>query len=117
MLLPYLAREIEEESAVDATSTHAAPGLLWSDPIRSGEERTRFLFRLCNTASVYQELSQSKFISASEEDLNNLLNIGGEGATACRKAPVFDNYSDSNDDPKTFLGCHLGLTITSMPQG
>jgi hypothetical protein len=33
MLLPGLAREIEEESAVDATSTHASPGLLGSESI------------------------------------------------------------------------------------
>jgi hypothetical protein len=33
MLLPDLAREIEEESAVDATSSHAAPGLLRSESI------------------------------------------------------------------------------------
>jgi hypothetical protein len=39
-LLPDLAREIEEGFAIDATSTCAAPGLLGSDSIRSGEERT-----------------------------------------------------------------------------
>jgi hypothetical protein len=51
-LLPDLAREIEEESAVDATLTHAAPGLLRSDSFRSEEERTRLLFGLRNAASV-----------------------------------------------------------------
>jgi hypothetical protein len=57
MLLPDLARDIEEESTVDATLTHAAPGLLGSKSIQSGEEHTRLLFGLCNAASVYQELT------------------------------------------------------------
>jgi hypothetical protein len=109
--------EIEEESSIDASSTHAAPGLLGSESIRSGEECTRLLFGLRNTASVYQELTQSEFLSALKEDLDNLLKIGDEGATACREAPVFDKHSDSDDDSETFPGCHLGLTITSMPQG
>jgi hypothetical protein len=38
-------------------------------------------------------------------------------ATACRGVPVFDNYSDSDNDPDSFSGSHLGLTITTMPQG
>jgi hypothetical protein len=40
MLLPDLAKEIEEESVFDAISTHATPGLLESDSIRSGERHT-----------------------------------------------------------------------------
>jgi hypothetical protein len=51
-----------------------------------------------------------------EEDLDNLLKLGYAGATICREAPVFDKYQDSDDDSETFPGCHLGLTITSMPQ-
>jgi hypothetical protein len=35
MLLPDLARKIEKESVFNVTSTHAAPGLLRSDLIRS----------------------------------------------------------------------------------
>jgi hypothetical protein len=112
MLLPDFAREIEEESVLDAILTHAAPGLLGSDLIRSGEERTRVLFRLCNAPSFYQD-----FLFALEEDLDNLLKIGEEGATVCREAPVFDKYSDSNNDSKPFSGHHISLTITSMPQG
>jgi hypothetical protein len=115
-LLPDLARKVEEESTADATSTHATPGLLGSDSIRSEEERTRLLFGLHNTASIYQELTQSEFISTFEEDLDNLLKLGDAGATTCRDAPVFNKYLDSDDDSETFLGCHLGLSITSMPQ-
>jgi hypothetical protein len=115
-LLPNLAKEIEEESTVDATLTRAAPGLLESDSIRSEEEHTRILFGLHKTASIYQELTQSEFLSALEEDCDNLLKFRDAGATACREAPVFNKYSDSDDDSKTFPGCHLGLAITSTPQ-
>jgi hypothetical protein len=115
-LLLDLAIEIEEESTVDATWTRAAPGLLRLDTIRSEEERTRLLFGLRNAASVYQELTQSEFISVLEEDLDNLLKPGDVGATTYRECPIFDKYSDSDEDPKTFPGCHLGLTITSTPQ-
>jgi hypothetical protein len=30
---------------------------------------------------------------------------------------VLDEYSDSDDDPESFSGSHLVLTITSMPLG
>jgi hypothetical protein len=90
-LLSDLAREIKEESAVDATSTRAAPGLLGSDSIQYEEERTRLLFGLRNAASIYQELTQSEFLSTLEEDLDNLLKLGDAGATAYWEAPVFDN--------------------------
>jgi hypothetical protein len=114
MLLPELAREIEEESTVaaTATSTRAVPGLLRSGSIRYEEERTQLLFGLCNAASVYR----AEFLSTLEEDLDNLLKIGGEGATAYREALVFDKYSDSDDDSETSSGCYMGLTITSTPQ-
>jgi hypothetical protein len=114
-LLSNLARDIEGESVVDTTSTRAAPGLLGSDSIRSEEEHPRLLCGLCNAASVYQELTQSEFLSALEEDLDNLLKLRGGGATACQEANVFDKYSDSDDDSETFPGCCLGLTITSTP--
>jgi hypothetical protein len=38
------------------------------------------------------------------------------GATACREVPVLDNHSESDDDPESFSGNHLGLNIMSMPQ-
>jgi K+-sensing histidine kinase KdpD len=45
--------------------------------------------------------------------LDRLLKIGEGGATACREAPIFDKYSDSDDESEPFSGSHLGLTITS----
>jgi hypothetical protein len=138
LLLPDLVRHIKKMSVFDATSTHAAPELVGSDSNRS------------------REATQSKSLSDLEEDLNHLLKLKDEGATACRGPPVFDNYSDSNeeyssisttpssqsrggledegatacreapvldnhsqpdDHPKSFSGSHLGLTITSTPQG
>jgi hypothetical protein len=56
-------------------------------------------------------------LSDLEEDLDHLLKIRDEGASACREASIFNNYSDSDDDPKSFLGSHLGVTITTTPQG
>jgi hypothetical protein len=43
--------------------------------------------------------------------------LGDKGATAYQEAPVLDNHIKSDDDPKFFSGNHLGLTITSTPQG
>jgi hypothetical protein len=40
-----------------------------------------------------------------------------EGAIARQEAPVLDNHSQPDDYLKSFLGNHLGLTITSTPQG
>jgi hypothetical protein len=37
-----------------------------------------------------------------EEDLDRLLKLGDEGATACQGGPIFDNYSDLADDPESF---------------
>jgi hypothetical protein len=107
MLLPNLAREIEEESVLDAILTRAAPGLLGSDSIRCGEEGTRLLFELRNTAHVYQESMQFESLSDLEEDLDHLHKIGEEGATASWEAPIFDKYSDLNDDSKPFSGCRV----------
>ncbi|RLM58362.1 inactive tetrahydrocannabinolic acid synthase-like [Panicum miliaceum] len=56
-------------------------------------------------------------LSNLEEDLDHLLKIGGEGATACQGVPIFNNYSYSDEDHKSFSGSHLGLIITTMPQG
>jgi hypothetical protein len=39
------------------------------------------------------------------------------GATACRENPVLVIHSQPNDYSESFSGSHLGLTITSMPQG
>jgi hypothetical protein len=41
----------------------------------------------------------SKSLSALEEDLDRLLQLGEGEATARREAPVFDYFSDSDDDP------------------
>jgi hypothetical protein len=117
MLLPDLAREIEEESIFDAILTRATPGLLGSDSIRSGKGRTRILFGLHNAASVYQEPMRLESLSDLEEDLDRLLKIGEGGATVCWEAPIFDKYSDLDDDSKPLSGSHLRLTITSTSRG
>jgi hypothetical protein len=80
-------------SVFDATSTHAAAGLLGSD--------------LGNSASVNEEVARSESLSDLEEDLDRLLKLGDERATACLEAPVFDNNSDLDDNPESFSGSHL----------
>jgi hypothetical protein len=71
VLLPDLAGEIERMSVFDTTSTHAAPRLLGSDSNR------------------FEEATWSQSLSDLEEDLDHLLKLGDEGATACRGAPHF----------------------------
>jgi hypothetical protein len=70
LLLPDLARQIERTSVFDASSIHAAPRLLGSDSNRS------------------KEATQSMSLSDLEEDLDHLLKIRDEGATA-RQGPPF----------------------------
>jgi hypothetical protein len=100
LLLLGLAGETERMSVFDATSTHAARGLL--------ESYSR------NPALVKKEAERSESLSDLEEDLDRLLKLGDEGATANREAPIFDNHSDSDDNPKSFSDSHLGLTITML---
>jgi hypothetical protein len=69
LLLPDLAGEIRRMSVFNATSTRTAPGLLGSDSNRS------------------EEATQSESLSDLEEDLDHLLKLGDEGATACRGPP------------------------------
>jgi hypothetical protein len=134
LLLLDLPKQIERISVFDATSTHVAPGLLGSNSSRS------------------EEATQSESLYNLEEDLDHLLKIRDGGATNGWGAPIFDNYSDSNEEyplttswnrggledkgasahreapvldnhsqpddyPELFSGNHLGLTITSTPQG
>jgi hypothetical protein len=80
MLLPDLAHRIKKMSIFNATSTHDALDLLGSDSNRS------------------QKTLRSKSLSDMEEDLDLLLKIEDASATACREAPIFDIYSDSNEE-------------------
>jgi hypothetical protein len=50
-----------------------------------------------------------KSLSALEEDLDLLLQLGEGEATACQGAPVFDDYLDSDDHITLFLGGHQAL--------
>jgi hypothetical protein len=43
--------------------------------------------------------------------------LGDEGATTHRAAPALENHSQPDNHTKLFSGSHLGLTITSTPQG
>jgi hypothetical protein len=46
----------------------------------------------------------SKCLPAPEDDLDLLLQLEEGEATACQGAPIFDNYSDSDDHITPFLG-------------
>ena len=68
-------------------------------------------------ASIYQETIRSIFPSLQEERSDHLLCLGGEDATACREAPVFDSYPDSDEEVETISNDHLNLMVTSTPLG
>jgi hypothetical protein len=72
-------REIKTTFVFDVIPTRVAPGLLGSDSNRS------------------EEATQSEFLSDLEENLDRLLRLGDERATAYQGGPIFDNYSDSNE--------------------
>jgi hypothetical protein len=64
--------------------------------------RRRVLYSCLGYASVNEEATWSESLVSLEEDLDCLLKLEDEGATAYREAPIFDNYSDSDDDPESF---------------
>jgi hypothetical protein len=138
LLLPDLALQNEKISVFNATS------------IRDALEQVEL------DTNQSEGTTQSKSLSDLKEDLDLLLKFKDVGATACRGPPVFDIYSDSNEEycslsttpssqsrdglgdegatarrvaptlenhsqpdghTESFLGSHLGLTITSTPQG
>jgi hypothetical protein len=80
LLFPDLAVQIEKMSIFNATSTHETPDLVRSDSNRS------------------EKITRSKSLSDLEEDLDLLLKIKDMEATACRGDPIFDIYSDSNEE-------------------
>jgi hypothetical protein len=80
LLLPDLALQIEKMSVFDATPTRDEIDLVESDSNRS------------------EETTQSKSLFDLEEDMDLLLKLKDVGATACRGAPIFNNYLDSNEE-------------------
>jgi hypothetical protein len=77
LLLPDLPRQIVSTPVFNATPSHATPGL-GSDSNRS------------------EEVSRSKSLPDSEEDLGRLFKIRDEGAITCQGPPILDYDSDSN---------------------
>jgi hypothetical protein len=95
-LLPDLAREIEEESVFNVTSTRAAPGLLRSDMIQSEDLCTLFPFGLRNTATVYQKAMRFETLFALEEDLDRLLKIGDDRSNYYTEATSKDHATTTS---------------------
>jgi hypothetical protein len=98
-LLPDLAREIEEESVLDVISTRATPKTSWVGfkPIWGRAYPTSI--RATQRGSCLPGVHAIRTLSNLEEDLDRLLKIGEEGATASREAPVFRHVLG--------LGCRL----------
>jgi hypothetical protein len=138
LLLPDLALKIEKISIFDATSTRDAQELVGSDPNRHEgttqsksvsdlEEDLDLLLKLkdvgataCRGGPIFYNYSDSN----KEYSLFNTTpssqsrgGLGHEGATAHRAAPAPKNHSQPDSYTESFLGSHLHLTITSMPQG
>lgn len=55
MLLPVLAREIEEQFVFNTTPTRAAPEILGSASAQSDKQHVQFPFGFWNSAIDYQE--------------------------------------------------------------
>jgi hypothetical protein len=51
-----------------------------------------------SNSNLSEKTSRSKFLFDLEENLDLLLKIKDSGTPACREAPVFDTYSDSNEE-------------------
>jgi hypothetical protein len=138
LLLPDLALQIEKMSIFDATSTCDAPELFGSDSNRSEgttqlkslsdlEEDLDLLLKFkdvgaiaCWVASIFDNYSDSNEEYSSLNTTPSSPSQGGlgdEGATARRVAPALKNHSQPDGHTESFLGSHLGLTITSTPQG
>jgi hypothetical protein len=97
------ARKIAEESVFNATPPRDAMTTLGSDSLQSEDLRSRSRLGVCNSATEFQEANNSESLSALEQDLDLLLQIGKPEATARWGA----------------VGClgDNGLMITSTPEG
>jgi hypothetical protein len=89
LLLPDIARQVERTSVFDATSTHAALGLLRLDSNQYKKATQSWsLSNLEDNSNRSEEATQSWSLSDLEDDLDRLLKIRDEGATARRGPPL-----------------------------
>ena len=58
-------------------------------------------------------LTDLKSLSALEKDLDLLLQLGEDEATACREAIILPDYESHSDDGMPLLGAQQGLKIDS----
>jgi hypothetical protein len=65
----------------------------------------------------YSDSDKKYLLTSTTSSSRSSGGLEDEGATACREAPVLDNHSQPDDHLEYFSGSHLGLTITSTPQG
>ena len=111
MLLPDLAKEIEEKLAIIASSTRSQIKLRL-EPTRPKIHCVQPIFWLHSASSVYRKLIKSIYF-AQEKGLDHPVYVEHINATASREAPVFDVYSDSDDSS---LDDNLNLIINALAQ-
>ena len=90
MLLPDLAKEIEDNSGSTRTQIDLKP-----NSTRMETPLAQPIFELCNASSTYKQM----IISIYENSLDQILCIENSSATASREAPVFDVYPDPDGSP------------------
>ena len=106
-MLLELAKDIEKLSVSDAILTRSPTTPLRLDSIYSEISRTHLPYGLCNAAATY--------LATIHHNLSS--GIAEKETTACREAPIFDSYPDSDDESTLSLANNLSLTITTTPRG
>jgi len=95
MLLPNLAKEIEQKHDIYSSSTRTQIDFSLS-PTRVETLNPQPIFGLCNVSSAYQRMIKSIY-SSYEASLDQTTYIENSSTTASREAPIFDVYSDSDE--------------------
>jgi hypothetical protein len=137
LLLPDLALKFEKMFVFDATSTRDAPELVRSDSNQSeGTTQSKSLSNLEEDLDLLLKLKDvgatacrggpfsitTRTPTKSTRRLVLHLQARAEEDSETRKplpveGPALENHSQPDGYPESFLGKHLCLTITSMPQG
>jgi hypothetical protein len=65
----------------------------------------------------YSDSNEEYLLISTTPSSQSQEGLGDEGATTRWAAPALENYSQPDGHTESFFGSHLGLTITSTPQG
>jgi hypothetical protein len=104
----------------EATLQHSGPQGPGASTSAFDRDLDDFIYKFGDSSSPnlpeklkYSPVFESKSLSAVDENLDFLLQLGDREATACQGAPVFDDYSDSGDHITPLLGGHQALAMES----